>query len=222
MTTYTTIPDSDVDVDSPVTEELVTALRNNPLAIQEGDATAPKLAFQALRYQEFTANGTFNVPSTVNKVKVEVIGGGGGGGKTSGSGGGAGGYASAILTVTPSSSISVTVGAGGIGATGGTEAGTDGGTSSFGSSVSATGGKGSDGSSFPAEGGMGDSSELSILLLRGTFSEGTSGGGGGKGFAGSDGISYSTGAGSSYGDGGQGAATGDAFNGKHGVVRVWY
>lgn len=43
MTTYTTIPDGDIDQDSPVTQPLMTALRDNPIAIQEGDATAPNL-----------------------------------------------------------------------------------------------------------------------------------------------------------------------------------
>lgn len=40
MTTFTTIPNSDIDQDSPVTVALMTALRDNPLAIAEGDTTA--------------------------------------------------------------------------------------------------------------------------------------------------------------------------------------
>jgi len=39
MTTYTTIPDTDIDQDSPVTQPLMTALRDNPLAIAECDST---------------------------------------------------------------------------------------------------------------------------------------------------------------------------------------
>ncbi len=40
MTTYTAIPDADVDTDSPLTQTLLTLLRDNPLAIQEGDSSA--------------------------------------------------------------------------------------------------------------------------------------------------------------------------------------
>lgn len=43
MTTYTTIADSAVDPNAPLTSELLTALRDNPLAIQEGTAGAPKI-----------------------------------------------------------------------------------------------------------------------------------------------------------------------------------
>lgn len=43
MTTYTTVPNTDIDQDSPITQPLMTALRDNPLAIQEGDASAPNL-----------------------------------------------------------------------------------------------------------------------------------------------------------------------------------
>ena len=48
MTTYVAIPNGDIDQDSPVTQPLMTALRDNPLAMFEGDATAPRLALPAL------------------------------------------------------------------------------------------------------------------------------------------------------------------------------
>lgn len=41
MTTYTTIPNGDIDQDSPVTQPLMTALRDNPLAGFEGSTDAP-------------------------------------------------------------------------------------------------------------------------------------------------------------------------------------
>ena len=44
MTTYTTIPDTDIDQDSPVTQPLMTALRDNPIAIAEGASDAPVVA----------------------------------------------------------------------------------------------------------------------------------------------------------------------------------
>ena len=61
MTTYTTVPNSDIDQDSPVTVALTTALRDNPLAIQEGDASAPKIQYAALDtwYSTVSAVGTY-------------------------------------------------------------------------------------------------------------------------------------------------------------------
>jgi hypothetical protein len=49
MTTYTTIPDTDIDQDSPVTQPLMTALRDNPIAIGEGDPTSPGINGLALQ-----------------------------------------------------------------------------------------------------------------------------------------------------------------------------
>lgn len=40
MTTYREINDTEVAVDAPLTQQLMQALKNNPLAIQEGDPTA--------------------------------------------------------------------------------------------------------------------------------------------------------------------------------------
>lgn len=41
MTTYTVIPDSDIDPESPLTTGLMTLLRDNPLAVFEGHANSP-------------------------------------------------------------------------------------------------------------------------------------------------------------------------------------
>lgn len=49
MTTYTTIPDADIDQDSPVTQPLMSALRDNPIAIGEGDPTSPGINGLALQ-----------------------------------------------------------------------------------------------------------------------------------------------------------------------------
>lgn len=46
--TWTVIPDSDIDQDSPVTVALMTALRDNVTAAFNGDAGGPKLADGAL------------------------------------------------------------------------------------------------------------------------------------------------------------------------------
>jgi hypothetical protein len=43
MTSYTAIANGDIDQDSPVTQPLVTALRDNPIAIIEGATGAPRI-----------------------------------------------------------------------------------------------------------------------------------------------------------------------------------
>jgi hypothetical protein len=58
MTTYSTIADADIDQDSPITQTLMTALRDNVLAIQQGDATAPHIASRALDLSFVTGTRT--------------------------------------------------------------------------------------------------------------------------------------------------------------------
>lgn len=48
MATFTNIPDTDLDADSPITENVMLALRDNTLAIAQGDATAPRIQKEAL------------------------------------------------------------------------------------------------------------------------------------------------------------------------------
>jgi len=43
MTTYTPILNAEVDAESPITDLLLTRLRDNPLAIGEGAASAPRI-----------------------------------------------------------------------------------------------------------------------------------------------------------------------------------
>jgi len=52
MPDYTTIANSQVDPESPVTSELMTALRDNPLAIAEGDDTAPRVNSKGMRFRK--------------------------------------------------------------------------------------------------------------------------------------------------------------------------
>ena len=96
--------------------------------------------------QVFTSSGTWNRPSGITKVKVTVTGGGGGGGGggpnwNHGACGDAGGTAIEVIDVSSTASVTVTVGAAGPGGNWNT-AGSNGGTSSFGSFCSATGGRG--------------------------------------------------------------------------------
>ena len=46
MTTYTTIADASIDQDSPVTEALMEALGDNPIALAEGASGAPRIAIK--------------------------------------------------------------------------------------------------------------------------------------------------------------------------------
>ncbi len=48
MTSYTAVPSTDIDADSPITETLMTLLRDNPIAISEGSAGAPKILLAAM------------------------------------------------------------------------------------------------------------------------------------------------------------------------------
>lgn len=90
--------------------------------------------------QVFTGSGTWNKPSGVRFVHVQILAGGGGG-SGHGESGAAGGYAERIVDVTGVSSVSVSIGGGG-GGTYYSSAGGNGGGSSFGPYVSAGGGHG--------------------------------------------------------------------------------
>jgi len=88
----------------------------------------------------YTGSTTWNRPTGVKYIKVQVSGAGGGGGGH-GEGGAAGGYAELFLNVTSISSVSVTIGGGG-GGTYYSGAAGNGNSSSFGPYVSAGGGHG--------------------------------------------------------------------------------
>jgi len=57
MTTYTSIPNSDIDQDSPVTQPLMTALRDNPIAITEGASGAPRIVAAAIEGGDVSTSG---------------------------------------------------------------------------------------------------------------------------------------------------------------------
>jgi hypothetical protein len=48
MTSYVAIPNGDIDQDSPITQPLMTALRDNPIAITEAAPGAPRIVGDAM------------------------------------------------------------------------------------------------------------------------------------------------------------------------------
>lgn len=116
----------------------------------------------------YSANSSFTVPSGVTQIEVQVWGGGSGGWGSatagSSSGGSGGGYASGIITgLTSGTVIPITAGAGGYGGGAGGNTGGYGGTSSFGSYLSATGGQPGT-SLIGGNGGIGSGSAAYVLL----------------------------------------------------------
>ena len=140
----------------------------------------------------YTSPATWTKPANLKAVKVSVMGGGGGGSGARGSltagGGGTGGIAISYIIPAPSipGPVSVTVGAGGAGgprpgSPNRTTAGGTGGTSSFGSFISATGGQGGRPVTSPgavnvylANGGVGTVSGPPAIVSRAFICKGAS------------------------------------------------
>lgn len=105
----------------------------------------------APRLQAFTSSGTYTKTDGLVSARVETVGAGGGGGgaqatspsaASCGGCGGGGGYSMELLNaVSIGATETVTVGAGGAGGAAGQNDGATGGTSSFGTLLSATGGE---------------------------------------------------------------------------------
>ena len=95
--------------------------------------------------EEITASKQWTVPQGVTEIEVRLFGGGGGGSGgaiyASGGGGGGGHMAFGTFTVTPGTTYQITIGAGGQGISN-TEPAYAGGTTTFGSLLSADGGQG--------------------------------------------------------------------------------
>lgn len=62
---YIPINNTQVDPDSPVTADLMTALRDNPIAIANGDAGAPRIARSAMGLMGFSGAGNFSTTGGV-------------------------------------------------------------------------------------------------------------------------------------------------------------
>lgn len=65
MTTYTSIPNGDIDQDSPATQPLFQLLRDNPIAITEGASGAPRVQGKAI-------GGTFLAYQAVSSTTAAV------------------------------------------------------------------------------------------------------------------------------------------------------
>ena len=112
--------------------------------------------------QVFTSSGTWNKPTGVRFIKVQVVGGGGGG-SGHGESGGSGGYSERVIDVTSVNSVSVSV-SGEVNGTYYSGAGDNGGSSSFGSYCSASGGYGANRNNQHSGGlsGVGSGGNLNI------------------------------------------------------------
>jgi hypothetical protein len=120
-------------------------IENYPITVD------PPYLINNVNTQIFTTSGTYYPSSGLVACEVEIVGGGGGGAGAPGSstpyycvgagGGAAGGYTKAIFTASDiGDSQTITIGAAGAGGASGKHAGTAGGTTTFGSLLSATGG----------------------------------------------------------------------------------
>lgn len=80
MADYTTITDAQVDPEAPITSELMSALRDNPIAIAEAAASAPKIDPRAMDNilagpvsGSRVGNGTTVIATVTNLDDAEVI-----------------------------------------------------------------------------------------------------------------------------------------------------
>jgi hypothetical protein len=123
MTTYNPVTDAEIASGQPVTTSLITRLRDNVLAIIQGDASAPRISNAALSTVPgqntlvYPTAGTYSlvIPTGIVSIEVEAIGSGGVGAVvTSGGscfGGGGGERRLHRIAVTPGETITLIVGA---------------------------------------------------------------------------------------------------------------
>jgi hypothetical protein len=133
---------------------MAVTLTNTGITFSDGSTQTTKAEAAGPGVNVFDSGGTYTVPSGVNYVQIEAVGGAGGSGSRSYYGnahgtGGSGGGISTIKSVTPGSTLTVSVGAGGNNHAGGSHgtvySGNAGGASTIngtGVAVAANGGNG--------------------------------------------------------------------------------
>ena len=208
-----------------------------------GAAAAPSWATvsatgRLLRAPQILTSGTsYTTPAGCTAIYVEVVGGGGAGafqtGANNAGGGGAGGYSAKYFTVTASTPYTYAIAAGGAtrvsageGAAGGNTTFTVGATT-----ISGNGGAGGTRTiNLPVSGGTGTNGDINISGQSGSASWLTvapfamgPGGNSVFGFGGTSGSSATPfAAGTGYGSGGAGAATGATSSvGQPGLIKIW-
>jgi hypothetical protein len=186
--------------------------------------------------QVLTSGTSYTTPAGCTAIYVEVVGGGGAGAFQTGSnnagGGGAGGYSAKYFTVTASTPYTYAIAAGGAtrvsageGAAGGNTTFTVGATT-----ISGNGGAGGNRTTnVSVSGGTGTNGDINISGQSGSASWGATpyvmgpGGSSVFGFGGTSGGSATPfAAGTGYGSGGAGAATGATSSvGQPGLIKIW-
>ena len=68
MTAYSAIANSEIAVGAPITNSLMTKVRDNPLAIQENDATAPTVALAT----NITSQGALATLNSVDSAQIDT------------------------------------------------------------------------------------------------------------------------------------------------------
>jgi len=76
MADWTTIPDTQIEPKAPVTSELMTALRDNPVAIAQGATNAPKIAESWRTVSSTSTSATLGDIEYGQGARVEVYFGG--------------------------------------------------------------------------------------------------------------------------------------------------
>jgi hypothetical protein len=71
MTTYTAIGPSDLDPEKPLTTTIAKRLRDNPLAIQENDASAPDVAYATVA-ATITSQGALATLDSVSASEIDA------------------------------------------------------------------------------------------------------------------------------------------------------
>lgn len=167
MPGYLPILNAEVGAGQPITNSLITRLRDNPLALI---SAVP---------DEITSSGNYNVASGVTLLMVICVGGGGGGACNNSAVGGSSGFVKCgFVSTTGSGSeqLPCVIGAGGGGASSLFQAGGNGGPTTFNNTITAGGGIGGNQTQPPQNGAV-NYAGTQTMITGGTPGTGGEGGG---------------------------------------------